>query len=90
MTTCGFTSENPPAPGSGKTITDALPNALEVRIDPEFAATVNPLRPRVNPADRSPGELFAEYCASVGVADTRVQSLFGELHDQVTRSGSLG
>lgn len=80
----------PTSAGLREAISDALPNALEVRIDPEFAAAVNPLRPRVNPADRSPGELFAEYCASVGVADARVQVLFGQLHDQVTRSGSLG
>lgn len=82
--------QEPTSAGLREAITDALPNALEIRIDPEFAAAVNPLRPKVNPADRSPGELFAEYCASVGVADDRVQSLFGELHDQVTRSGSLG
>ena len=80
----------PTSAGLREAITDALPNALEVRIDPEFAAVVNPARPTVNPNDRSPGELFAEYCVSVGVVDDRVQSLFGELHDQVTRSGSVG
>jgi exonuclease SbcD len=78
----------PTSAGLREAITDVLPNALEVRIDPEFAAVVNPERPAVNPADRSPGELFAEYCASVGVADTRVQALFERLHDQITLSGS--
>ena len=80
----------PTSAGLREAITDALPNALEVRIDPEFAAVVNPARPTVNPADRSPGELFAEYCTSVGVVDTRVQALFEQLHDRVTMSGSSG
>jgi exonuclease SbcD len=80
----------PTSAGLRETITDALPNALEVRIDPEFAAVVNPARPTVNPSDRSPGELFAEYCTSVGVVDTRVQTLFQQLHDKITLSGSLG
>ena len=78
----------PTSAGLRETITDALPNALEVRIDPEFAAVVNPARPTINPSDRSPGELFAEYCTSVGVADSRVQVLFEQLHDQITMSGS--
>lgn len=77
----------PTSAGLREAITDALPNALEVRIDPEFAAVVNPSRPTVNPADRSPGELFAEYCTSVGVSDARVQTLFEQLHDQITLSG---
>src|SRR6266567_6283316 len=40
-----------------------LPNALEVRIDPEFAKA-SPRKP-ADPgrATRTPGELFAEYCA---------------------------
>ena len=80
----------PTSAGLRETITDALPNALEVRIDPEFAAVVNPARPTVHPADRSPGELFAEYCTSVGVADTRVQALFEQLHDRITMSGPRG
>jgi len=80
----------PTSAGLRETITDALPNALEVRIDPEFAAVVNPARPTVNPSDRSPGELFAEYCTSVGVVDARVQTLFQQLHDKITLSGSSG
>ena len=80
----------PTSAGLRETITDALPNALEVRIDPEFAVAVNPARPTVNHADRSPGELFAEYCASVGVVDDRVQALFAQLHDRITSTGSRG
>jgi len=74
----------PARAGLREDITDALPNALEVRIDPEFAAEVNPQGPRVDRADHSPAELFAEYCAFVQVADDRVRSLFDELHDELT------
>ena len=82
--------KEPTSAGLRESITDALPNALEVRIDPEFAAAVNPARPTVNHADRSPGELFAEYCASIGVVDDRVQALFAQLHDRITSTGSRG
>jgi exonuclease SbcD len=62
-----------------------LPNALEVRIDPEFAAPVRPGRPETSSRTaRTPGQLFAEYCASRNVEDPRVAALFGELHDEVT------
>jgi exonuclease SbcD len=62
-----------------------LPNALEVRIDPEFApqaaADDRSGEPRVA---RTPGELFADYCGARGVSDERVATLFSELHDEVT------
>ena len=60
-----------------------LPNALEVRIDPEFAApvTVSRARPGV---DRPPSELFAEYLAEQRIADPRVEALFTRLHDEIT------
>jgi DNA repair protein SbcD/Mre11 len=62
-----------------------LPNALEVRIDPEFAprasAATGPAQPR---AARTPQELFADYCATRDVSDPRVAALFRELHDEVT------
>jgi exonuclease SbcD len=61
-----------------------LPNALEVRIDPEFAAPVSRGGPEPSSAIRSPAELFAGYCAREGVADPRVAALFGELHDEVS------
>jgi exonuclease SbcD len=61
-----------------------LPNALEVRIDPEFAAPVRPDRPETARTARTPGQLFADYCEARNVADPRVAALFGELHDEVT------
>jgi len=48
-----------------------LPNALEVRIDPAFAEPSRTQRPETADAIRSPGQLFADYCASVQVEDTR-------------------
>jgi DNA repair protein SbcD/Mre11 len=66
-----------------------LPNALEVRIDPDFAAPARPSGPRVTSVIRTPDELFADYCASLDnpVRDDRVAALFAELHDQVTAAG---
>ncbi len=60
-----------------------LPNALEVRIDPEFAAPVAASRPAGGP-ERSPSELFREYLGTRNVADPRVEQLFARLHDRVT------
>lgn len=67
-----------------------LPNALEVRIDPDFAAPSRPGRPDVANVIRTPDELFADYCAALPepVADPRVAALFGELHDEVTASSA--
>ena len=63
-------------------VLELLPNALEVRIDPEFAAPVQGSRPAAGQgAERTPGELFAEYCAGHGVDDARVAALFARLHD---------
>lgn len=61
-----------------------LPNALEVRIDPDFA--IAPRSGGSLPAGplRTPAELFADYCASVQVSDERVSALFARLHEEVT------
>jgi DNA repair protein SbcD/Mre11 len=65
-----------------------LPNALEVRIDPEFAAPARPGRPDPAGLIRTPAELFADYCAAEQVQDARVAALFARLHDEVTASAS--
>jgi exonuclease SbcD len=64
-----------------------LPGALEVRIDPEFAAPVTASRP-ASGSERAPSELFREYLGTRNVADPRVEQLFARLHDRVT-DGSL-
>jgi len=65
-----------------------MPNALEVRIDPAFAEPSRTQRPETTYAVRSPGQLFADYCASVQVEDPRMAALFGELYDEVTAAGN--
>jgi DNA repair protein SbcD/Mre11 len=67
-----------------------LPNALEVRIDPDFAAPSRPGRPDVANVIRTPDQLFADYCASLDdpLRDDRVSALFAELHDEVTAAGA--
>jgi DNA repair protein SbcD/Mre11 len=66
-----------------------LPNALEVRIDPEFAPQPDK-RPRSADTSitRTPAQLFADYCAARDVSDQRVAALFGELHDEATATDS--
>jgi DNA repair protein SbcD/Mre11 len=65
-----------------------LPNALEVRIDPEFAAPARQGPAEPGRAARTPQQLFAEYCTSRQITDARVTALFGELHDEVTAVGA--
>lgn len=70
--------------GLREDVTALLPNALEVRIDPEFAAPVAGSRPApAEGADRTPGELFREYLGTRAVEDRRVEDLFARLHDRV-------
>jgi len=63
-------------------VLEVLPNALEIRIDPQFATGATSRA--ASRANRTPGELFAEYCAERGVNDARIQALFGQLHDELT------
>ena len=73
----------PARAGLREEVTALLPNALEVRIDPEFAAPQAATRPSPEPG-RTPVELFGEYLGSRGVADQRVAELFRTLHERVT------
>jgi exonuclease SbcD len=61
-----------------------LPNALEVRIDPEFAQSASTRSADPGRATRTPAQLFAEYCAVRQVSDPKLTALFGELHEEVT------
>lgn len=74
----------PARAGLREEVTAVLPNALEVRIDPEFAAVPEASRPSGGGAERSPSELFTEYLGTKGVADPRVETLFRTLHDKVS------
>jgi DNA repair protein SbcD/Mre11 len=66
-----------------------LPNALDVRIDPEFAPKADkPPRSAGARTARTPALLFADYCATREVSDPRVAALFDELHDEVTATDS--
>jgi len=73
----------PARAGLREEVTALLPNALEVRIDPEFAAPLAAARPSPEPG-RTPVELFGEYLGTRGVADPRVTDLFRKLHERVT------
>lgn len=76
----------PARAGLREAVSDALPNALEVRIDPEFAAPVTTGRSTSDRIDRTPGELFADYLTSRNIDDPPVQALFDHLHDKLTSS----
>jgi DNA repair protein SbcD/Mre11 len=80
----------PARAGLRETVAGILPNALEVRIDPEFAAPVQSARADAADVTKTPGQLFADYCAAENVADARVAALFAELHDEVTSAGTAG
>jgi exonuclease SbcD len=64
-----------------------LPNALEVRIDPEFAQQGSATIRDPDRATRTPAQLFADYCATRQVSDQKLTALFAELHDEVTTAG---
>ncbi|HKR51853.1 MAG TPA: exonuclease subunit SbcD [Pseudonocardiaceae bacterium] len=75
----------PARAGLREEVTGLLPHALEVRIDPEFAAPVTGSRPASGPGvERTPLELFGEYCATRNTDDPRLDALFARLHDRVT------
>jgi exonuclease SbcD len=81
----------PARAGLREQVQEALPNALEVRIDPEFAAAVTGDRPsRPSTGQRGPSELFHEYLASQNVADERVEALFATLHDEIVGAARHG
>jgi exonuclease SbcD len=74
----------PARAGLRDAVAQILPNAIDVRIDPEFAARPERAAPAGQPrAGRTPAQLFADYCATRDVSDEKVAALFGELHDEV-------
>jgi exonuclease SbcD len=80
----------PTRAGLREEVQELLPNALEVLIDSDFAAKPARVGPASDGVERSPGELFAEFCAQRGVADPPVEALFARLHDQLVSAESAG
>jgi exonuclease SbcD len=75
-----FVRERPRA-GLREAVQEMLPNALEVRIDPETLAEIDPAAARApRQAGRGPIDLFNSYLAAAGHADPAVSELFERLH----------
>jgi exonuclease SbcD len=64
----------------------ALPNALEIRIDPQFSTAATP-RPSRDQLIRTPAQLFADYCRQTGIDDPRLNHLFDQLTDDLITAG---
>ena len=81
----------PARAGLREQVQELLPNALEVRIDPEFAAAVTGSRPS-RPADgqHGPTDLFHEFLGTQNIADDRVEALFAALHDETVGAEGHG
>ncbi|GIE80433.1 nuclease SbcCD subunit D [Actinoplanes philippinensis] len=72
-----------PRPGLREDVQELLPNALEVRIDPDMLPKSSGAR-GAERAGRSPRELFGDYLDSRGNAEEGVRELFDELYDEVS------
>ncbi|AEV87929.1 nuclease SbcCD subunit D [Actinoplanes sp. SE50] len=72
-----------PRPGLREDVQELLPNALEVRIDPDMLPERTGAR-AAERAGRSPRELFGDYLDSRGNAEEGVRELFDQLYDEVS------
>jgi len=72
-----------PRVGLREDVQELLPNALEVRIDPEMLGN-QPGERMAQRSGRSPRELFGDYLDSRGTAEDGVRELFDELYDEVS------
>jgi exonuclease SbcD len=72
-----------PRPGLREDVQEMLPNALEVRIDPDMLPDRTGAR-AAERAGRSPRELFGDYLDSRGNAEEGVRELFDQLYDEVS------
>lgn len=72
--------------GLREQVLEKLPNALEIRIDPQFCSSPG-RAPRRDRLVRTPAQLFADYCADTGVDDPRLNRLFDELADDLAVTG---
>jgi exonuclease SbcD len=71
-----------PRVGLREDVQELLPNALEVRIDPDMMPKTG--ERMAQRAGRSPRELFGDYLDNRGLADEGVRELFDELYDEVS------
>jgi len=71
-----------PRVGLREDVQELLPNALEVRIDPEMMPKAG--ERAAQRAGRSPRQLFGDYLDSRGNAEEGVRELFDELYDEVS------
>ena len=72
-----------PRVGLREDVQELLPNALEVRIDPDMVPDRTGAR-MAQRAGRSPRQLFGDYLDSRGTAEEGVRELFDELYDEVS------
>jgi exonuclease SbcD len=72
-----------PRVGLREDVQELLPNALEVRVDPDMVPDLAGER-MAQRAGRSPRELFGDYLDSRGNAEEGVRELFDELYDEVS------
>ncbi|GAA0551827.1 exonuclease SbcCD subunit D [Paractinoplanes ferrugineus] len=72
-----------PRVGLREDVQEMLPNALEVRIDPEMLPNKAGER-MAQRAGRSPRQLFGDYLDNRGNAEDGVRELFDELYDEVS------
>ncbi|MCX4385872.1 exonuclease SbcCD subunit D [Micromonospora peucetia] len=77
-----FVREQPRA-GLREEVQELLPQALEIRIDPELVPTPGSGTRVAQRAGRSPRQLFADYLDGRGHADDGVRELFDELFEEV-------
>jgi exonuclease SbcD len=72
-----------PRVGLREDVQELLPNALEVRIDPDMVPDRKGGR-TAQRQGRSPRQLFGDYLDSRGTAEEGVRELFDELYDEVS------
>jgi DNA repair protein SbcD/Mre11 len=73
-----------PRAGLRETVQEMLPRALEVRIDPEMLAEVDPSKTRAKrPTERTPAEMFSDYLTAQGHADPDVAALFDTIYAEM-------
>jgi exonuclease SbcD len=78
-----YVKERPRA-GLRETVQEMLPRALEVRIDPEMLAEIDPAKSRARrPTERTPAEMFADYLVAQGHVDPDVATLFDTIYAEI-------